>query len=195
MPSSIVFKGHLETGWMHDQWLFGKPLVPSDLVYEHRALIALRERNPGALAVRGYERMREFCETPKPMVMWMYDFVKEFEGALHHEPFSWTFEWHITSWYCSEESENAIESSPPYWYVTIRDFEGVVVHKHWSIAFDATFGDLDIVRSVPSAEKAFWKARWRERSVWLGRVLDAVREHQRIRNYRLKRLGIEVLVN
>jgi hypothetical protein len=195
MPSSLVFRGHDDTGWLHDHWLFKMPMLPSDLQHEHQMLVALRQQNPSTLKEKDYDKLREYCGTERPLIMWLYDFVKEVEGDLRQEPFAWTFEWHITSWYCSEESENAIASSAPHWRVTIRDFEGAVVHKYWSIAFDATFGDLRVIRGKPDYKNTFSKAPWRERSKWLGRVLDAIREHQRIRNFRLRRLGIEVPVN
>ncbi len=195
MPRSLVFKGHDDTGWLHDHWLFGMPMLPLDLQHEYQVLVALQRQNPDVLKEKDYDRLREYCGTERPLVMWMYDFVKEVEGELCQEPFDWMFEWHIVSWYCSEESENVIASSAPHWRVTIQDFEGTVMHKHWSIAFDASFGDLRIIRGKFNNENTFSRAPRRERSKWLGRVLDAIREHQRLRNFRLKRLGIEVPVN
>ena len=192
MPRRIVFEGHSDVGWMHDHILFERPFLPEDLLIEHRARKALEKQNICALTEKGADKLYKFREVKKPLVLWMYDLITEVENECGHEPFLWTFHWHITSWYCSEESENVSESSPPYFYVIIRDFEGIIVHKYWSIAFDATFGDLRIIRGVPSGENQFWNAPWRERSKWLDRVLNAIREHQRIRNFRLKRLGIEV---
>lgn len=187
MPRQLVFEGHPDVGWLHDHYLFGIPIIPSDLLHEHNA----RKATWTNLSPKEEIKFCSFHEREKPTVMWMYDFVKEIEEEVREE-FLWTFQWHIESWWPSDEkSENVLEASIPYWYVTIKDFEGNIVHKHWSIAFAAGYGDLLVIRGLPTLTNRFVDVPWRERSKRLRRVLDAIQEHQRIRNFRLKRVGIK----
>lgn len=193
MPRHVVFQGHPDVGWLNDWWLFGKPYVPQGISLEYEKY--LRQLNCDCnISLKKSEkvrkRFRDFTLAEKPMVLWMHHFIQNVENESRHEQFSWTFEWHITSWYCDEESENAIAGSPPYWFVTIQDFEGKIVHKNFAIAFDATFGELCIVRS-PDHTKPFLGAEWREYDKQFNQLMSAIHEHQRIRNFRLKRLGIE----
>lgn len=191
MPKRLTFEGHPDVGWLHDGYLFGKKLIPTDLLHEHQARNALYSQNISAVSIKEAEKLGEFEKLERPMALWMYDFVKEVETEVR-EKFFWTFQWHITSWYCSEESENVSASSPPYWYVSIHDFEGNIVHRNWSIAFDAEWGDLRLMRGAPSSTNRFTGVPWRERSKRLARVFDAIKEHQRIRNFRLRRTGVEI---
>ena len=156
----------------------------------------------------GYEKAYRLVPS-KPVIVWLYEFIerissrlmycgsygsrhssdfyRNWHDELSHDEFSFTFEYHIVSHYCSEESEDAIRVSTPVWIVTIRDHEGTIVHKNWTIRLGARDGDIYLSRTGGDQ---------RDHVHFLNDPLEkltqAIREYIRIRNFRMKRLGQEV---
>lgn len=156
----------------------------------------------------GYELAYKLIKE-KPSISWIYDFIerisskrsyfgsygshesfdysRNWHDELSHDEFSFEFQYHIQSLYCSEESESAIRVSTPLWFVIIRDAEGTVVHNNWTIMLNAMDGDLHLTRK---GQKLFDHVRFDKDP--LGKLTASIREFIRIRNFRMKRLGQQI---
>lgn len=191
MPLQMVFQNHSDLGsfGLPSRCLYHNQMVPTDLMFMHlerRGRDYFKEYAHASEEVRA--RWDRQLGGARPLIHWMCSVVSEIEDVLG-EAFSWTFERHYFSRWCDEESENAIEIGLVFWHITIRDLEDVVVHRHWSIAVSEEWGDLRVMRGTPGSAHSFDGCDWKEgRKVYLPRLLDAIREHQRIRNFRLERI-------
>lgn len=197
MPRRLVFKNHPETGSgdVRTDRLFERPIIAIDVLYEDMLKWNLDYFVEYAQEPSEDKKLRReaWIGGKQPLVYWMSRCMDEVE-KLVREKFSWTLERHCVLRWCSEESENAFVCSPPVWIVTIHDFEGSQVLKYLSVRFDEEYGTFIVFRGVLTSNLEDWleKTDFTRRSKNINRLVDAINEFQRIRNFRLRRMGITI---
>lgn len=185
MPTKLIFRNHSDLGLcgVHDYNLYGRKLVPTDLLF-HRMRESGRDYFTEYVQASEVEQAKwnRKLDGPQTLMYWMLQMVSEIEKALKDRSLSWTFERHYFSIDCDEDSENAIAISAPRWLITIRDDKDDIVHPGWAIAMDETWGDLQIVRAEPGSANCFnsLKFDWTKcRSDYLPFLLTTMRRHLR----------------
>ncbi len=130
----------------------------------------------------------DYCRDPGPASLsdhrktiseHILDFIQRIEeGVLYKESelnsFTWEFAHHIRFY----ETEEAFRCTEPYWFTTIRDRDGDVVHKNWEILFDNSWADISIRRINSENERKI--NHWGKPEE---RILNAINSHLRIKNF------------
>ena len=186
MTREVCFITHPEShGELRDDWLFTKQVVPFALrrkLYEDE-----KKWNKEA-------DWHDFCgdkhpciqSEMKPIAVHMYHFIERIEKQVEKlipydyqdlRLLSFTFAYHAR-WY---ETEHAINSTMPLWYVTVKDKDGDCVHKNWTTFID-TEGSLTITRNLSSFKNNLNHWKFPER-----RLIDAILSHMRLKLFRAMR--------
>lgn len=191
MPRSIVFNVDSESHFpLHSHYLLGRKYQPAYKVWQAAKREGLAYTD--LMNRRDLERTRNHHVPEKILVEWMYDFMRDIENFMDEERFHFEFSYYMAVSYGDEESEFVSRASCPMWFVTIRDFEKSIVHKNWTIAFD-DWADILIKRGKATSEDPMSNApMFDEFKKMKSKLFCAIKEHIRIRNFRLKRLGKEV---
>ncbi len=192
MPRRVVFQNHSETtGESFAYARLSKAIIATDLLYEKMKEMKLDyfQEYAQELSRAKQLRLESLIGGEQPLIHWMNQIIDEIESRVS-ESFSWIFERHSVIHWCDEDSENAFVCSVPYWIVTILDFEGSLIHKNWSIGISESYGDLLILRGQWTETRRFSVDDWMRRSNTVSRLVDSIKEFQRIRNFRLARIGV-----
>ena len=186
MPLSITFTQDPESSTpLHEHYLMERLYQPASKVWQvakeygedYRRLMNSPEG----------QRTRDRLVPPRTLVTWMFEFIQELERSTLGEKFHFEIAYYIHIIECDEESEYAIRASAPLWFVTIRDFENSIVHKNWTIAFD-DWADILIKRGKATNEDPMSHApNFTRCEEMKARLFSSIKEHIRLRNFRLKR--------
>ncbi len=187
MPLSISFiKDHESHFPLHEHYLMGRKYQPASRVWEKAQewnLDYYKLMNNPSL-----KRTRNELVPEKIMIEWMYDFMREVESNLKSERFHFEFAYYMAISYGDAEDEFVSRSSCPMWFVTIRDFEGAIVHKNWAIAFD-DWADVLIKRDPATSEDPMSNApNFCHCKTMKEKLFSAIKEHIRLRTFRLNRM-------
>lgn len=187
MPLSIVFNKDLESHFpIHENFLFRKACQPAGKVWKEA-----QEWNLDYYTLMNSKeatRTRDDLVPPRPLILWMYQFMTEVEEANDHEKFHFEFSYYMATSYCSGDDEFVSRASCPMWFCTISDFEGAITHKNWTIAFD-DWADILIKRGPATSEDPMSNAPdFRHNKEMKSKLFCAIKEHIRLRNFRLDRM-------
>lgn len=186
MPLSVTLKQDPQSHFpLHSGFLTEK-------LYQPPSKIWMEAKEEGLdyyyklMNLRELESRRNILVPPKNLITWFFEFIQSIQGVTN-EDFHFEFAYYIHAEQCNEESEYVIRASPPMWFVTISDFEKSIVHKNWTIAFD-NWGDVLIKRGPATSNDPMSNApNFKHREEMTAKLFSAIKEHTRLRNFRLAR--------